>query len=62
MIEVERKKRGVLAFVDDKMLGETELIGDYKVVTEDTSDEELRAMGKKANGKYPVKLITKKYG
>ena len=52
----------MLAFVDDKMLGETELIDDYKVVTEDTSDEELRAMGKKVNGKYPVKLITKKYG
>ena len=62
MIEDQRKKRGVLAYVDDKLLSDIELIDDYKVVTEDTSDEELRAMGKKVNGKYPVKLITKKYG
>ena len=49
-------------YVDDKMIAETSFIDDYKVVTEDTPDAELRSMGKKVNGKYPVLLIGTKYG
>ena len=43
-------------------MNEIEVLDDYKLVTEETSDEELRAMGKKVNGRYPVLLIGKKYG
>ena len=62
MIEKQREKRGVLVYVDDQMLDAIDTTDDYKLVTVDTSDEELRAMGKKVNGRYPVLLIGKKYG
>ena len=62
MIEKQRDKRGVLVYLDDNMLNQIETTEDYKLVTEDTPDEELRAMGKKVNGRYPVLLIGKKYG
>ena len=52
----------MLVYVDDKMIAETSFIDDYKVVTEDTPDAELRSMGKKVTGKYPVLLIGTKYG
>ena len=44
------------------MMSEIGLYDEFKVVTEDTPDAELRAMGKKVAGKYPVLLIGKKYG
>ena len=62
MIEQQREKRGVLVYVDDKMMSEIQLMHDYKMVTEDTPDEELRSMGKKVDGRYSVLLIGKKYG
>ena len=52
----------MLVYVDDKMLCEIDTMDDYKLVSEETTDEELRAMGKKVNGRYPVLLIGKKYG
>jgi hypothetical protein len=49
-------------YVDDQMMSGLEYMDDVKVVTEDTPDAELRAMGKKMNSRYPVWLIGKKYG
>jgi len=44
------------------MMSEIGLYDEFKVVTEDNPDAELRAMGKKLNNRYPVLLIGKKYG
>ena len=44
------------------MMNEIGLYDEFKVVTEDTPDAELWAMGKKVAGKYSVLLIGKKYG
>ena len=44
------------------MKSEIGLYDEFKVVTEDTPDAELRSMGKKVAGKYPVLLIGTKYG
>jgi hypothetical protein len=62
MIDQQRLKRGVLVYVDETMMSEIQVIDDYKLVTEDTPDEDLRAMGKKMHNRYPVFLIGKKYG
>lgn len=62
MIEKQRVSRGVLVYVDDKIMNDLLVMEDYKQVTEDTPDAELRAMGKKMNSRYPVWLIGKKYG
>jgi len=62
MIEEQRVNRGVLVYVDDQMMSGLEFMDDFKVVTEETPDAELRSMGKKVAGKYPVLLIGKKYG
>jgi hypothetical protein len=62
MIDKQREKRGVLVYVDGQMLSAIEIMDDYKVVSEDTLDKELRAMDKKMHNRYPVFLIGKKYG
>ena len=62
MIEQQRLKRGVLVYVDEATMNEISVVEDYKVVSEDTPDAELRAMGKKMHNRYPVFLIGKKYG
>ena len=62
MIGQQRLKRGVLVYVDDTMMSEISVVEDYKVVSEDTPDEDLRAMDKKMYNQYPVFLIGKRYG
>ena len=62
MIGQQRLKRGVLVYVDETMMNEISVVEDYKVVSEDTPDEDLRAMDKKMHNQYPVFLIGKRYG
>ena len=62
MINKQRDKRGVLVYACGEMFKDLELQEDFKVVTPETSDEELRSMGVKKDSVYPVKLISNKYG
>ena len=42
MIDKQREKRGVLVFGDDDIVKRLEVIDDYVLVTDKTTDEELR--------------------
>jgi hypothetical protein len=62
LIQKQRETRSVLVYANGDVLKELEKQEDFEVVTVDTSDEELRSMGKKKNNKFRVKLISKLYG
>ena len=62
MIDEQRENRGVLIYANSETISKLEVMEDYVLVKEETTDEKLREMGKKVNGKYPVYLISKKYG
>ena len=62
VIKKQRETRGVLVYANDDTLKELKKQEGFEVVTVDTSDEELRSMGLKKDGKFRVKLISKFYG
>ena len=62
VIKKHRENQGVLVYANDKVFEELKKEEDFEVVTQETSDEELRSMGLRKNSKYRVKLISKGYG
>ena len=62
LIKKHRQNQGVLVYANGQALEERKKVEDFEVVTQETSDEELRSMGLKKDNKYRVKLISKSYG
>ena len=62
VIKKQRENQGVLVYANGQVFEELKKVEDFEVVTQETSDEELRSMGLKKDNKYRVKLISKSYG